>query len=177
MEKSSTFGTLLREYRKRKGLSLWNYSIAIPYRQGNIQRIERGVVEPRVRLALHLLDVLEVDVGAFMVEMAVREGLTVINPTSPQNLTQISLNLDLTDKAIDPFGKLFRETRMVYKKSQSAICTAAGYTTRNLIIVENGKQNPKISTALRLVCAIGCDVGQFFNELARLYQEQQANEE
>ena len=126
---------------------------------------------------MRLPAVLGVDIGAFMVEMAVREALTIINSTSPQSLTQISLNLDLTDKTIDPFGKLLRETRKVYNKSQNALCTAAGYTTRNLIIVENGKQNPKISTALKLVCAIGCDVAQFFDELARLYQEQQAMEE
>ncbi len=174
MENSPIFGTLLREHRKAKGLSLWKFSVAIPYRQANIQRIERGLVEPRVRLAMRLLTVLGVDVGAFMEEMAVKEDLLPTKSTQSDDLVPV-LNT-APEKGLEPLGKLLRETRKAYQKSQNAICKAAGYTTRNLIIVENGKQNPKISTVLKLVCAIGCDVAQFFNELARRYQAQEADE-
>ncbi|MBQ7608167.1 MAG: helix-turn-helix transcriptional regulator [Desulfovibrionaceae bacterium] len=153
MENSPIFGTLLKEHRKAKGLSLWKFSVAILYRQANIQRIERGLVEPRVRLAMRLLTVLGVDVGAFMEEMAVKKDLLPTKSTQRDALVPV-LNT-AREKGLEPPGKLLRETRKAYQKSQNAICKAARYTTRNLIIVENGKQNPKISTVLKLVCAIG----------------------
>ena len=110
MEKSPIFGTLLREHRKAKGLSLWKFSVAIPYRQANIQRIERGLVEPRVRLAMRLLTVLEVDVGAFMDEMAVKENLLPSKSTQRDSLVPV-LNITL-EKGLKPLGMLLCETRM-----------------------------------------------------------------
>ncbi|MBQ7607650.1 MAG: helix-turn-helix transcriptional regulator [Desulfovibrionaceae bacterium] len=68
---------------------------------------------------------------------------------------------------------LLRETRVAHAVSQKTLSAIAGYSIRNLISVENGKQNPLVSTALNLASATGCDLEWFFDELAKRYYELQ----
>ena len=172
MDKKCTYGPLLREYRQKHGISLWNLAIRVPYRQGNLQRIERGITEPRVGLAMRLLMAIGVDTGNFMLNLAINAGLRIDAGETRTRRTEgdgIENLLPEHRQNAAYFGYLLRKTRLIYGQSQKNLAEEAGYTVRNLINVENGRQEPGIMTALKLVCATGCDVAWFFNELTEYY--------
>ena len=168
------FGPMLREARKRCGMPIWRVAATAPHHQGNLQRIERGITEPRVGLALRLLMAIGVDTGSFMENLAIKAGWRQHPGEShPPRADANAVVVRIADSKEDviPFGPLLRRTRLVYGQSQKHLAEQAGYTVRNLINVENGRQEPGIMTALKLVCTTGCDVASFFNELAVRYTQ------
>ena len=68
------------------------------------------------------------------------------------------------------FGFLLKQARLANNLNQMKIADASGYTVRSLISVEKGRQEPRLTTALRLVWATGYDAVNFFNEFNRLCQ-------
>ena len=174
------FGPALREARLALEIPLWKFATAIPHHQGNIQRIERGIREPRIDLAMRCLLALKklkgLEIGTFMSSLAIKAGLrSTHGETVEKKLHSGKLRLQApnSDQNLPPFAVLLRETRVAHALSQKALASAAGYSIRNLISVENGRQNPLVSTALSLASATGCDLACFFNELAKRVSEEQ----
>lgn len=173
-KKHCPFGHVFREQRVIQGISLWNLALAIPYRQGNIQRIERGLHEPRLGLAMRMLSAIGVDAGLVLEELARAEGLLPgkeepAGETGPKPFhARMSDSEKSGDTEVHPFGGLLRECRLEHGKSQKLVAESAGYTLRNLINVEKGTQEPGVMLALRLVIASGGDPKIFFGSLQRV---------
>lgn len=65
-----------------------------------------------------------------------------------------------------PFGPALVESRNSYGISQSRLSILAACNVTNLRKIEKGTMQPGVSMAVRLVAAIGTDVGDFFQKLA-----------
>lgn len=71
------------------------------------------------------------------------------------------------------YGSLLAQARLAGAVSQTAMARAAKYSLRNISVVENGRQEPGIMTALALVMTTGVDVREFFSTLHLCWREQQ----
>ncbi len=173
MTRSTHFGAFLREERRRRGILLWKFAASIPFPQSNIQRMERGNAEPRVGLAVRMVNALGVNVGEFMAAFMLEQGwgaspveqARAHSPDSPQ----LALSASGSPAAI--FGFLLKQARLANNLNQMKIAEASGYTVRSLISVEKGRQEPIITNALRLVWATGYEPVDFFNAFNRLLRQ------
>lgn len=161
MNSCCPFGLSLRTERIKKGIPLWRYAASIPYPQNNVQRIERGLTEPRIDLSVRLISALGTDMGPFMAALAFELGWSIPKETF-ESAKHIQWDMIQCDHY---FGSLLRSVRTTYGISQNTLASYARYTARNLISVENGNQSPRVMTALRLVCSLECDVSGFFRKL------------
>lgn len=75
---------------------------------------------------------------------------------------------EMADKAI--FGRFYRRVRVAAGLSQAVIADRASYSTRSLIAVESGLQEPMVMRALQLVWVMGADVKMFMNALQGLHR-------
>lgn len=66
-----------------------------------------------------------------------------------------------------PFGPAFLQARAQTSLSQWAVAMRMGYHVRNIQRIEQGRQQPGIMLALRMVTALGVNAGDFF---ARLHE-------
>lgn len=169
------FGPIFREQRKIQGISLWNLAIRIPYRQANIQRIERGLHEPRISLAIQMLSALGVDAGCVLNELAMREGLLHDHVKQVQRIDWERLQWDVfqtetVNNARSPFGLFLRASRLASGRTQKAVAESAGYALRNLANVEKGIQDPGVFLALKLVLAACGDPGAFFHHFQTMME-------
>lgn len=179
MSRTTQFGVFLREERKRKGILLWKFAANIPFPQSNIQRIESGNAEPRVGLAVRMVNALGVNVGEFIAAFIREQGWG----SSPVEQAQahssdcpplLALSINMSDSSGSPaviFGFLLKQARLANNLNQTKIAEASGYTVRSLISVEKGRQEPRITNALRLVWATGCDPVDFFNAFSGLLEQ------
>lgn len=154
---------------------MWNLAIRIPYRQANIQRIERGLHEPRVGLAIQMLNALGVDAGCVLNELAVREGLIHGHVKQIEWIDWKKLQLDvfqmeIVGNARSPFGLFLRASRVASGRTQKAVAENAGYALRNLANVEKGIQDPGVFLALRLVLAACGDPRAFFHHFQTMME-------
>jgi DNA-binding XRE family transcriptional regulator len=142
----------------------------------NLRKIEKGVTQPGVMLAVRIIAALETNVGDVFRELAMKVGY--ISPEeqsiSRNDEAQIRINQEIIktnfcgedDSCV--FGPFLKSVRVKFNVSQQAIARFAKYHIRNILEVESGRREPGAMTALALVCATGCDVAWFFNQLAKL---------
>lgn len=155
---------------------MWNLAIRIPYRQANIQRIERGLHEPRVSLAIRMLSALGVDAGCVLDTLARREGLLNVDVKRIPwiDWEKLKWNVFRTEQqgtVRSPFGLFLRASRLASGKTQKAVAESAGYALRNLANVEKGIQDPGIFLALRLALAAYGDPKIFFHHFQDIANE------
>ena len=168
------FGQMFREQRKAQGISIWTLALRLPYRQGNIQRIERGLHEPRIGLAIRMLSAIEVNAGTVLETLARQERLLDGEEENVHFLEPDPVEWESYDrlKAVKcPFGPLLRECRLEYGTSQRIVAETTGYTLRNLINVEKGAQEPGVMLALKLVIASGGIPKIFFHKLQMIMKK------
>lgn len=118
----------------------------------------------------------EVSVGEFMAAFMREQGWGACPFERPVGDTSGGPPMTLLDENMPGisgspaaiFGLLLKRARMVTNLSQMKIADASGYTVRSLISVEKGRQEPRITTALRLVWATGYDAVSFFDAYIRL---------
>lgn len=176
MENCCPFGIQLREERKRRNIPLWKFAATVPYPVSNVQRIETGVTEPRIGIAMKMLAALDVDVGAFMQTLAEAQDWQQYdspNGYAGDKLASIVENMMTEDGILTHDPKLiyvlfFRRVRVSCKLTQAVIADRANYTVRSLIYLEGGKQEPMIMGALKLAWATGIGVKDFFGSYATL---------
>lgn len=176
MKKCCPFGALLREERNKKDIPLWQLAAKIPFPASNMQRIETGITEPRLILAMKILGVLEVDAGNFMLILAEWQGWQKYEipdgfidkkfDLSWQNLATEDYPYHINRKAL--FGFYFRKLRKFLGLSQNTIAERAAYTNRSVILVEQGQQEPLVMRALQLIWVTGFDVKVFFENYAAI---------
>lgn len=167
MKKSACFfGDNFKYARLRQGVSQWQ----IVHRTGNylanIQRIEKGIIQPGITMAFKLLDTIKVTPGEFLLGIAgnYKEELAhSVSPLREVNVRYLKPVLSEDQKFF--FGPLLFQARSAARVSQTAMAKATGYNLRNINTVEKGKQEPGIITALSLVLSTGVDIKEFFNTL------------
>lgn len=173
----SLFGQLIRLERERKNIPLWKLAATIPFPQSNVNRIELGQTEPRIGLAMRILFALEVQAGDFMLNLAIQMKLLpdkAVEGDRPE-LPFLGLeNENLCRDTVTPasiFGLMLKQARIANNKTQSQVAETAGYTTRSLILVEQGKQEPGLVSAMKLVVATGVELDNFFDLYCRAVVE------
>lgn len=179
MTSGTQFGIYLREERRRRGILLWKFAASIPHPQSNIQRMERGKAEPRLGLAVRMVNALGVNVGEFMADLLQKQGWGASpyaqHLEQPQDSfpmqAQPENQAEISNTPAVIFGLLLKEARLARNLNQMKIAEAANYTMRSLISVEKGRQEPMIANALRLVWATGSEPVSFFNAFHRLLQQ------
>ena len=133
----------------------------------NIQRIEGGLRQPGVLLALRMVAAVDADPGDFfetLFEESVGEALDgVLSPAQRVSVTYQPLGAVEGLKSI--FGPLLAQARLAVGMSQTAMAKSAGYNLRNVNAVEKGQQEPGVMSALALVAATGVDIREFFDHL------------
>lgn len=157
------FGPLFRKKREARQISLWQVCLALQYHLRNIQRIEAGQHEPSVELALRMVMAINEAPGDFFCELANQLELLYFASPSARDSRLTPEQLLLIESNEASFGSLLKYVRLKHGLPQRALVEATGYNLRNLSNVENGRQNPGVITALRLVCASGCDVAWFYS--------------
>lgn len=173
MKKSACFfGDKFKDARLRQGISQWQ----IVHRTGNylanIQRIEKGLVQPGITLAFKLLDTIKVKPGDFLLEIAGNYQEELAQSVSPFREVIIRYTKPiLSENQKYFFGPLLYQARSAAHVSQTAMAKAAGYNLRNINTVEKGMQEPGIITALSLVLSTGAEIKEFFNTLYFWWQE------
>ena len=133
----------------------------------NIQRIEGGLRQPGVLLALRMVAAVAADPGEFfetLFEESVGEAPDgVSSPSQRVSVTYQPLGAVEGLKSI--FGPLLAQARLAVGMSQTAMAKSAGYNLRNVNAVEKGQQEPGVMSALALVAATGVDIREFFDQL------------
>lgn len=175
-KKICPFGPFFRQERKAKNISQWHIVHKMSTYLANIQRIEAGIQQPGVHLALRLINVIGVKPGDFMQKFA-RECLPYL-PQSISPIDHVSILYEiplLKEGQKSLFGLFLVQARLAGTVSQTAMAKAAKYSLRNINTVESGRQEPGIMTALALVMTTGVDVREFFNTLYACWREQQAS--
>lgn len=167
---------MLRKEREEKGIPLWKFAASVPFPASNLQRIETGITEPRIGTAMKMLVTLDMDAGNFMQTLAEAQGwekYPVPDGFAPEILDSIAEKVRSEQDAVaiaakTIFGAYFRLVRLACGLKQAQIAARASYTTRSLIAVENGKQEPMVMRALELVWVMGVGVRQFFESFAEI---------
>ena len=163
-----SFGSRYLALRKNSGVTQWSVAQHLGYHVANLNKVERGLVEPRIVRAVQLVKLVVPDgVGDFFREWAVACNLVDVPPTG-------ALVLDLGQEPLEvpkgacPFGLLFLRARLLGGVSQKRVCETAGYSIRNMSLVETGRREPNTTIAMKMVAATRLDVGEFFTILSSL---------
>lgn len=167
---------MLREERKRKNIPLWKLAASLPFPVSNLQRIEAGVTEPRIGLAMKTLVALNVDAGSFMQSLAELQSWQKYDAQAGiarGKIVTIAQNMLSEGDSVHPdsnalFGLFFRRVRVACNLTQTIIAERANYTVRSLIYLEGGKQEPLVMRALELVGVMGVEISPFFESLASI---------
>lgn len=167
---------MLRKERDNRGIPLWKFAASVPFPASNMQRIEVGITEPRIGVAMKMLAALYVNAGAFMQTLAEAQdwqkheisgdgAVEKIEIVAQNMLTEEGL---LTHNPKAMFGLFFRRVRVACNITQAVIAERANYTVRSIIALEGCKQEPMVMRALQLACATGISVKDFFGSYAKL---------
>ena len=158
---------MFRQEREQKEISQWTVSVRLQHHTRNIQRIEGGLRQPGVLLALRMVVAVDAEPGEFfetLFEESVGEALDgASSPTTRVSVTYQPLGAVEGLKSI--FGPLLTQARLAVGMSQTAMAKSAGYNLRNVNAVEKGQQEPGVMSALALVAATGVDIRDFFDQL------------
>lgn len=161
------FGPAFRREREQRKISQWTVSVRLQYHTRNIQRIEGGLRQPGVLLALRMVAAVDADPGKFFETLCQKiaseryDGL--LSPTKRVRVTYQPP--EATEGLKSLFGPLLAQARQAVGMSQTAMAKYAGYNLRNINAVEKGKQEPGVMSALALVTATGVDIREFFDQL------------
>ena len=161
------FGPFLVTLRKKTKIPQWLLAARTEVTPANLRKIERGFTKPGVMLALRLLRAVTHDVGTKIQLFCSQQE---ISPRSPQYIPDTIPKSDClphfrntTNGSVCLFGLWLKEVRLAYHVPQKQIAELAGYHLRNMYEVEHGRREPSVTTALELVCGIGCDIAWFFD--------------
>lgn len=173
MEKPAClFGASFRREREKKGFSFWELVHRAAYYPANIRRIEEGRLQPGLRMAFRLLNAIGAEPGNFMAALAREHADRLPKSASCMGSMALSYVLaPLQEGQKSLFGPLLTQARLAAQVSQTAMARAAGYSLRNMSVVEKGLQEPGVVTALALVMTTGVDVEDFFRTLHAGWQE------
>lgn len=167
MQKSPySFGPAFVELRTARQLTQWHVSATARYHVTNLSKVEKGLHQPGVMLAVRLVAVTGADVGEFFQRLWEQS----LSTTGADALHQASMpDVDMAALRAEgvrcPFGPLLLQVRLHNGIPQRQIAEIAGYNLRNMGKVEKGQQEPGIMTALDMVAAAGGEVGAFFGVL------------
>lgn len=141
----------------------------------NLRKIEKGVTQPSITLAVRLLMATGADVGSCMTVLAYDAFSTVAAPDKPLLVTSCNKDVDDSFRSAlvqcheetcftkHVFGRFLKEARTFYGVSQKKLAESANYHLRNMLEVESGRRDPSVMTALAMVFYTGCNVGIFFD--------------
>ena len=164
-ELKNVLARIFREYRKRSGYSQWKLSIIAKIHPRSIQKIERGELQPGVMLVVRLVSAMGSNVGFFFADLA-KEANLIRHEIMPRLWQEVEEEEEAWKECKCLFGPFFRQIRTANRITQQTICDATGYTLRNILNTEKGRQEPAVMTALSMVAVTGVDIGIFFNRLA-----------
>ena len=159
-KKVCIFGRLFREVRRNSGLSQWNASVKAGIHLSSVHQIEAGHQEPRILVAMRLVSACGADLNSFFSELAERMGLY-------SHAVRTNSFMEELEKGKTSYssGGLLRYCRTQKGLSQKTIANSIHYDLRSLQRVEKGEQEPKVTTAVKLVAAVEMPPGQFFEWL------------
>lgn len=162
------FGAAFRRERQQREISQWMLAKRLDYHTRNIQRIEGGLRQPGVELALRMLEAIGADPGEFFRLLCVEatEKSDTTPSVLPGSVDVAYQKPEAAEGMRSFFGPLLVQARQAAGMSQTAMARRAGYNLRNVNTVERGRQEPGVMSALALAAATGVEVGDFFAHLA-----------
>ena len=163
------FGLYLKAVRTAPSIDMpqWLLAAKCEIVATNLRKIELGQTQPGVMLAIRLLHAVGVDVGESLFRLAKQEQLISDGYPAKIPFKFTDENILAGQSDLCPFGPLYKEVRLCTETSQKNAAEFAKYNLRNMLEVEAGRREPGVMTALSLVCATGCDISIFFDELSR----------
>lgn len=160
------FGLAFVSARNERNITQWHVAANAGYHVTNLCKIEKGLYQPGVNLALRLLSVLGVDTGAFFEQLWWSSQDVAPAPLrGSQPTTRVELRSFSVEGLRCPFGPLLLQARLATGMAQRHLVEILGYNLRNMGKVERGEQEPGVMTALYMVVASGADVRSFFSTL------------
>ncbi|MBB5144328.1 helix-turn-helix domain-containing protein [Desulfovibrio intestinalis] len=140
----------------------------LPYHIRNLQRIEGGIRQPGVMLALRMVVGVRAVPGDFfqrLLEADITRSLCLAEQQyEPVPVMYHHPEVEEDIKCL--FGPLLAQARVAGGVSQTAMAKTAKYNLRNVNAVEKGRQEPGVMSALALVAATGVGIRDFFNSLS-----------
>lgn len=165
-KKVCLFGEVFRQVRKESGFSQWDVSVKAGTHLSNVHQIEAGHQEPRLLVAIRLVVACGADIDSFFTELAERMHL---GTASAQRDFAIPLEgkgkrfyYPSESLEISSYGDLLRYCRSRKGVSQKILAEKIKYDLRSLQRVERGEQEPLVTSAVKLVAALGLPPGEFF---------------
>lgn len=164
------FGPAFRQERIQRNVSQWTLAVRLPYHIRNLQRIEGGLRQPGVMLALRMVVGLGAAPGDFFQRLLEGDLTRSLCPAEqpPEPVPVMYHPPEVGEDAKCLFGPLLVQARAAGGVSQTAMAKTAKYNLRNVNAVEKGRQEPGVMSALALVGATGVDIREFFNCLSEL---------
>lgn len=151
----------------KHNVSQWTLAVRLPYHIRNLQRIEGGVRQPGVMLALRMVVGVRAVPGDFFQRLleadTTRSLCPAEQPYKPVPVMYHHPEVEEDTKCL--FGPLLAQARVAGGVSQTAMAKTAKYNLRNVNAVEKGRQEPGVMSALALVAATGVGIRDFFNSL------------
>lgn len=180
------FGLALVQLRKEKEISQSRLSILGEFNVTNLRRVEKGLMQPGISIAVRLVLATGTDIDIFFNQLAEKEKLilpkskkSIENNLNVAEATQIKhfigkIKTEELASAKSPFGLLFSNFRRKYQVSQKIVAEFAQYDARNILNIEKGKQDPGVMHALAMTCAVAqktdIEIDVFFKALQLLVQ-------
>ena len=100
MQEISHFGPTFAKFREKRGYNLWQLCLKLGCHRRNFERIQKGVQEPRLTLALRMLYSIEVGFGDFFSHLAAQTELVCGDCISDFSSLQIPQTEDISCQKI-----------------------------------------------------------------------------
>ena len=169
-EQISPFGPFFRNRRNSLNIGIWPFCVRISMYPANLVRIEKGVQDPRLDIALKMVCGLDIMIVDFFTEFCDVIKLSLSQKNAFIDNLSTCDHLGSYNSLGLLFGDLLCHARRQTGRTQKMLAETAGIHLRNLTKIENGAQIPRVMTAIRLVCATGCGVRNFFNNFEKWYR-------
>lgn len=114
-----------------------------------------------------MLHGLDIGFGSFLTELASSTGIQTNEGSEPVSPLEIRVKGDESLPML--FGLLFKTARQQMGLTQQNVADRMDYHIRNLTKIENGLQEPRIITSLKLISSTGYSVHDFFFRFENIY--------
>jgi len=152
------FGKRVKEIRKEKGLKLQELEFIVGISNGQISRIENGLVNAKFETIARIAEALQVEmIDLFDYDFAC-SNLYTLNRSKPILLAPEELTTQLLR-----FGYRIREIRQERIYTLQQLETKSGISNSKLSKIEKGMINTEFQTIVRIAHALEVEMVELFN--------------
>lgn len=152
------FGGRVKEIRKGKGLSLQELELIVGISNGQISRIENGLVNAKFETIARIAEALQVEMVDLFDNDFACSNLDAHSGSKPISLAPEKLTTELLR-----FGYRIREIRKTKNYTLQQLEGKSGISNSKLSKIEKGMINTEFLTIVRITHALEVEIVELFN--------------